>query len=351
MSVKFGEHVVRPSGAGRLRSALLKWKTIIVVLLIVGAAGAAYYHFFYAPHHRPALEVAYVMLPAVNVDDTPAQVRARVVTLNHGERVDVLERFGDWRNIRTTDGIEGWTRADGLMDEATFDASRKLLRETSVIPAQAEGSTVTQLSLRSSPGRDAPALAQLAQSQQVQIFKRRVVSPKAAGDPGSAGPPEAWYLVRAGSSAGWLVGRLVSLDIPADISMYSEDVNLVAWLVLRKVADNGREVPEYLTADREGKEYDFTHIRVFTWWPKRQQYVTAYVEGRLQGYFPIRVGEANGNPTFRLRLTDEQGRKIQKVYEMFDTVVRPQGTIEGWESQAMPQVEVRPRTRRNLRRR
>ena len=283
------------------------------------------------------------MLPALNVDDTPAQVRMRVATLSRGERVDILDRLGDWRNIRTTDGIEGWARADGLMDAATHQAGENLLRETSAIPPQAEGNVLAQLSLRSTPGRDAPALAQMQQGEAVQIFERRVIPPKPEGGPGGAGSPEVWYLVRGGSSAGWLLGRLVSLDIPSDISMYSEEVNLVAWLVLRKVADNGREVPEYLTADREGKEFDFTHIRVFTWWPKRQQYVTAYVEGGLMGYFPIRVGETDGNPTFRLRLIDAQGKKIQKVYEMFDTLVRPEGIVEGWASQAMPQREAGPK--------
>jgi hypothetical protein len=84
-------------------------------------------------------------------------------------------------------------------------------------------------------------------------------------------------------------------------------------------------------------EFDFTHIRVFTWWSKRQEYVTAYVEGNLKGSFPIRASPVDGAPHFRLRVMDRSGRKIQKVYRMVDTIVRPVGIVDGWESDALPE--------------
>jgi hypothetical protein len=119
--------------------------------------------------------------------------------------------------------------------------------------------------------------------------------------------------------------------------MYAQAINLVGWVVLNAVDDNGRQVPQYLVADRQGtQECDFNHIRVFTWWSKNQQYVTAYVESNLNGYFPVRMTRGDGSPHFRLRLADKHGRKFQKVYAMSDTIVRPVGTVEGWESDAMP---------------
>ena len=82
---------------------------------------------------------------------------------------------------------------------------------------------------------------------------------------------------------------------------------------------------------------DFNHIRVFTWWAKHQKYVTAYVESNLNGYFPIRLATIAGVPHFRLRLIDEDGRKFQKIYGLFATITRPVGTVDGWESNDMPQ--------------
>ena len=61
------------------------------------------------------------------------------------------------------------------------------------------------------------------------------------------------------------------------------------------------------------------------------------VEGRLNGYFPLRATRVNNTPYFRLRLMDPNGHKYQKVYEMSDTIVRRVGVVEGWESDAMPQ--------------
>ncbi len=109
--------------------------------------------------------------------------------------------------------------------------------------------------------------------------------------------------------------------------------------------DQGREVPQYLVADRIGaQDIDFNHIRVLTWSARKGRYATAYIESHLSGYFPIRVTELHGVPYFRLRLVDSAGRKYQKVYELLDTIVRPVGIVEGWESGAIPAATVeRPR--------
>ena len=64
--------------------------------------------------------------------------------------------------------------------------------------------------------------------------------------------------------------------------------------------------------------------------------MTAYVEGNLSGYFPIRVQQFNGVPHFRLRVIDGYGNKVQRVYGLFDTKTRLLGVAPGWESGAMP---------------
>jgi hypothetical protein len=218
------------------------------------------------------------------------------------------------------------------------------------LPVLAEGHTPQSINLRFEPSRDSTPLAQLPNNQKLDVFGRKIVErPSQLDQPSSPPVKEAWYLVRAGTHAGWVLGRFVSLDIPEPLGAYAQGSNMVAWLVLNTVPDEDRQVPQYLAADRVGnQDVDFTRIRVFTWWLKNHRYVTAYVESGLQGYFPIRVVQTGNVPYFRLHLVDKDANRIQKVYGLFNTITRPLGIVEGWESNAMP---TQPPSRRGRRRR
>ena len=232
--------------------------------------------------------------------------------------------------------------AKELIDSSTYEKGQALVRELSREQVQAAGHAAGPVKLHPEPSRESPDLGMLALGEKIEVFNRRLVertgAGKQAGQPAAAPVREAWYLVRAGPVAGWMLGRLVSLDPPAALSQYSENYNMVAWFVLNTVADGDQRISQYLVADRVGtQEFDFTHIRVFTWWVKQHHYVTAYVESNLQGQFPIRTDQIDNVPYFRLRLIDKKGNKFQKVYKLSNTIVRPVGTVEGWESNAMPQ--------------
>lgn len=300
--------------------------------------GSAYYFFVYKPSRIVAVDAGYVLPPSVQVVDTPAEVRIVVGSVKSGERVDILKRTAHWAQIRTADNLTGWVGLSDLLDGQTYESGQKLLRDLAKTPAQAEGHTSGLVNLHLEPSREAAQLAQLPENLKVQVFGRRWVDrPPPDGQPSAAKVRDAWYLIRAGDRAGWVMGRFVALDIPEKLAPYAQGSNLVAWVVLKTVDDAGQPQPEYLTAERLGaQDADFSHIRVFTWWLKDHKYVTAYVESGLTGYFPIRVAEVNGVPYFRLRLMDEQGQKFQKVYGLFDTITHAVGTVPGWESDAMP---------------
>ena len=304
----------------------------------MAALGSAYYYFVYRPAHALTVEAGYVLPESVPVVDTPAEVRIVVGSLRSGERVEITKRTRNWAQIRTSDHVTGWVENSDLVDSQTYEGGQKLMRDLLNIPAQAEGHTGGVVNLRLEPSRDAAQLAQLAEGSKVQIFGRRLVDrPAPEGQPSAAKVRDAWYLIRANARAGWVLGRFVTLDIPEKLSPYAQGTNFVAWVVLKTVEDEGQQVPEYLTADRVGtQEADFSHIRVFTWWVKDHKYVTAYVESKLNGYFPIRVAVVKDVHYFRLRLMDDQGQKYQKVYGLFDTITRMVGTVPGWQSDEMP---------------
>jgi len=289
-----------------------------------------------------------VLPNSLEVVDAPGEIRLAVESVKAGDGVQVLGRARNWAKVKLADGRTGWVESKNILDSQTFQASQNLLKSLANLPVQAEGHAPLAINLRYEPSRDSISLAQLPNNQKLYVFGRKVVKrPSQLDQPSSAPVKEAWYLIRADQRAGWVLGRNVSLDIPEPLGAYAQSSNLVAWVVLNTVPDEGRQVPQYVAADRAGnQDADFTHIRVFTWWAKNHQYVTAYVESGLQGYFPIRVEHTGNMPYFRLNLVDEDGNKIQKVYGLFNTIARPLGYVEGWESNAMPTRSPPRRARR-----
>jgi len=311
----------------------------LLAFLILFAAGIVGYRYF-AAWRKPgfATEAAYVLPSSLEVVDAPGEIRLGVESVKAGDRVQVLGQAGSWKKVKLADGRTGWVEGKDILDSRAFEASQKLLKSLERLPVQAQGHAPQAINLRFEASRDSISLAQLPNNQKLDVFGRKVVKrPSQPDQPSSPPVKEAWYLVRADQRAGWVLGRSVSLDIPEPLGAYAQSSNLVAWVVLNDVRDEGRQVAQYLAADRTGnQDADFTHIRVFTWWTKNHQYVTSYAESGLQGYFPLRVEHTGNVPHFRLNLVDQGGNQIQKVYGLFDTIVRPLGFVEGWESDALP---------------
>lgn len=305
---------------------------------MLALAGAAYYQLWIRPRRQVSGEVAYVLANKLPVMDSAAQVRVQIGSAQNGEKVLVMKRTSHWAQISLQNGQTGWVESSNLIDSETFGKAEKLFKQLADSPAQAEGHAEAPVNLHLEPDRQSVGLVQLRPNEKLWIYSRSIV--ERSRQPGATSGPatkDVWYLVRTAKRAGWMLGRFVNLDIPPAIAPYAEGINMVAWLDLNYVNDSGQRVPQYLVADRIGtQEFDFNHIRVFTYWVKHHKYVTAYVEGGLNGSFPIHVATVNQMPTFRLRLIDEQGRKFQKVYGLYDTIVRSLGTVDGWDSDALP---------------
>ncbi len=338
---------------------VIRLRFAIILILILSAVGFGYYKWIYRPAHLPVIETDYVISPSLDVLNTYAPVHMVVNVLKAGDRVEIVKRAHDWAEIRLSAGKTGWVLASQLIGPQTFAAGKQLLQRVSGEQAQAAGHTSGIVNLHVEPSREGALLTVLQPQEKVEMYDRKLV-PRGATVAGSSEPaagksPEAWYLVQAQSpprSAGWVLGRLITLDIPPAISQYAQAYNLVAWRTLTVVDDNGQQFPEYVVADRVGsQEVDFNHIRVFTWAVAQDHYVTAFVESGLRGQFPITSGQAGDVPYFALRLTDKDGKKYQKFYGLYDTIVRPLGTVAGWQPQAGPPAGHGRRARRGSGRR
>ena len=320
---------MRSLSSSRLASLL----ALLAFLTALGGCGRG--------RHR-VLEVAYVSAPQAALRDQVAAIYNRVGNVKNGERVEILEREKHFARIRTSSGIEGWIEQRFLVDQKTFDTLQKLTQDNRTDPVQAPGVLRNETNLHVTPGRETEHLYQLAAGAKVAILKRESVekSPAApvsrpvSARPGRApaGPvSEDWWLVRDDQGrVGWVLARMVDVDVPLDIAQYAEGQRFVAFFKLDEVSDGDKKVPQYLcllTEPHDGLPYDYDQVRVFTWNVRKHRYETAYREHGLNGILPVTLTQEQFDkegmlPVFILRVKDDAGNIGERKYKLNTPIVR-----------------------------
>jgi hypothetical protein len=301
-------------------------------------------------------EYAYVAVTEASLRDHVSTLYNKTGVVHNGERVLVLEHMQSKRflRVRSPRGEEGWIQERYLADQATFEQFQRLVDQNKNSPAQATATTEDQVKVHVLPGRKTAYLYLLNEKQKVELLQRQTVDRNAAplqlkddkkdkdADDSSdedkeksdtAGPPairEDWWLVRdAQNRVGWVLGRALYLDVPEEISQYSEGQRIVAAFPLDEQQDGDKKVPEYLVlfTEKEGLPYDFSQARVFTWNVRKHRYETAYRERDLAGVLPVTLGrqdfEKEGNlRTFILHVKDDSGAVHERTYKFNPPIVR-----------------------------
>ncbi len=322
------------------------------------------------------LEIAYVSGVQVNLRDRVAAVYEKVGLVKNGDRVEVLDHDRRFVKVRTATGQMGWMEQRYLVSQQVYDQLQKLTAENANDPVQATGVTRNDTNLHVEPGRETEHLYQISAGEKLAILKRGTAdknapppahpaapaqkpparpsekasqqssekpsekqaetpstlaqpTPAAPAPPRPSGPPpviEDWWLVRdTHGRVGWVLARMVDLDVPLEVAQYAEGQRIVAFFVLNEVQDGDRKVPQYLmvlTEPKDGMPFDFNQFRVFTWNVKRHRYETAYRE-RFEGMLPVTVakedfGKEGVLPVFVVRAIGEDGKvrraEIQAQY-------------------------------------
>jgi len=296
--------------------------------------------------HR-VLEVNYVSAAQATLRDQVATVYNHVGTVKNGERVEVLDHEKRFSRVRTAGGIEGWIEQRYLVDQETYDGLQKLTQENLSDPVQAPGVLRNESNLHLTPGRETEHLYQLPAGARVSVLKRATAEKQLGVAPMPAKPDktktsgpvlEDWWLVRdAENRVGWVLARMVDLDVPLEVAQYAEGQRFVAFFVLNQVRDAGKQgtdkdknVAQYLcaiTEPRDGLPYDYDQIRVFTWNVRKHRYETAYHEHGLNGVLPLTVTSETFDkeailPVFTLLVKDDDGNVSQRKYKLDTPIVR-----------------------------
>jgi SH3-like domain-containing protein len=286
--------------------------------------------------------MAYVAAPQVVLRDRVAAVYTKNGTVKNGERVQILEREKRFARVRTQGGVEGWMEQRYLVSQQVFDGFQKLVQQEQNDPVQAIGTTRNDTNIHLEPGREAEHLFLLSQGAKVSVLKRATAektlpgaapAPKADGKTPNAPTPimEDWWLIRDPEQhVGWVLARLVDIDAPLEIAQYAEGQRIVAFFVLNQVADGDKKIPQYLvllTEPRDGLDFDFNQVRVYTWNVKRHRYETAYREHNLNGILPAAVTQENFDkegtlPVFVLRVKDDSGNTSERKYKLNTPIVK-----------------------------
>jgi len=289
---------------------------------------------------RQANEVAYVSAPQAFLRDQVSTVYNKTGTVKNGEQVEVLGRDRRFVRVRTASGVEGWVEQRYLVTKKTYDAFQKLAAQEQQSPVQATGTSRNSTNIHLDPDREAEHLYQLEQGIKTSILKRATSEKNLPG----AVPPsstktatkapaamEDWWLIRdAQGHTGWVLARLIDVDVPLEIAQYAEGQRIIACFPLDEVTDQDRKVPEYLAVlseNKDGLPFDFSAIRVFTWNVKRHRYETAYRERNLNGVLPVSVARENFEkegelPVFVLRVKDDAGNISDRKYKLNSPIVK-----------------------------
>ena len=299
--------------------------------------------------HR-VLEINYVSASQAALRDQVAAVYNRVGTVKNGERVEVLDHEKRFARVRTAGGVEGWIEQRYLVDEKTFEGLQRLTQDHKNDPVQSPGILRNETNLHITPGRETEHLYQLAAGAKVSILERATAEKQTGAAPGAVPKPatsrlgtktpsgpvlEDWWLARDSEGrVGWVLARMVDIDVPLDIAQYAEGQRIVAFFALNQVVDTDKgvqkKVAQYLcaiTEPHDGLPYDYDQIRVFTWNVKKHRYETAYREHGLDGVLPVTVTTENFDkegtlPVFILRVKDDASNVTERKYKLNTPMVR-----------------------------
>jgi len=262
----------------------------------------------------------------LNMHASPGRETDTLYQLAEGSKVEVLKRSTTLRatpeEIAAHKSAE-LTRMTGEQNKATAKAvAKKPVKPVTAPPTSAKPAT--------------PAATKAGESKPAEPAKATGNINPAAAKPNENSedkphPMDDWWMVRdAQGHVGWVLARMVDLEIPIEVAQYAEGQRIQAAFVLNTVHDDDKEVPQYLVLLNENKDglpCDFNQVRVFTWNLKKHRYETGYREHFIIGYFPATVGNEDFGkegrlPVFTIRKQNIDGTITERKYRLLGNVAR-----------------------------
>jgi hypothetical protein len=127
--------------------------------------------------HAPAIGQAYVGPAILKIRaDLPVQ-SATVATVQHGDRLEILQRRRIFLRVRTASGAEGWTEARQLLSASDMASLKELSTRAAAMPAQGQAICYNDLNVHTRPSRQAPSFLQIKAKEKFDVLGH-VVTPR-----------------------------------------------------------------------------------------------------------------------------------------------------------------------------
>ncbi len=267
-----------------------------------------------------------------------------VATVNHGERLEIIQHRRRFFKVRTRGGVEGWIEDRQLLSSGEIAALRDTERRARTLPSQGAASTYDPLNVHTMPNRFSPSFLQIKEGEKVEVLghvatprtapeRKPLIPPKPkklpperkydtryALPPPPPAPPlpanwlelsktppqvlqeiaqekaehpvptDDWSLVRnAKGQSGWVLTRRLYMAIPDEVAQYAEGHRITSYFPLGDVQDGDQVKHNWLWTTISGGDhpYDFDSYRVFIWSLRRHRYETSYIQRNVEGYFPV----------------------------------------------------------------
>ena len=292
----------------------------------------------------PSIGEAYVGPATLSVRQDIGLQSPVVANVNHGERLEFLQRRRRFVRVRTPHQAEGWTDERLLLSQAEVASLRRLSEQSKSAPSLGVATTYDALNVHTTPDAHSPSFLQVKEGEKVDVIGH-LVAPRVAPAPPKAAPlapklqskrssrgkkskeippppmpsppklprewlalsgvaggpapaattPEPvsmddWSLIRnAAGESGWVLTRRLFMAIPDDVAQYAEGRRITSYLPLGETRDGDAVKRSWLwtTIEHGRQPYDFDSFRVFVWSLRRHRYETAHIERNLKGFFPL----------------------------------------------------------------
>lgn len=288
----------------------------------------------------------FVTVKTTFLRDRIAAVSNRTGNVENGDRLEILEQNKRFYRVKTDKGEVGWIDQRAVATEQVQKEFEDLGAAHERDVPVATGVVRDDVYLHNRPGRDTDKLFRLEEGNKLKLLARAstlkpmppgmgpvAVKPlppvKSAGKTkgikaGAAGTPAApstpapassepvtatigaepapmedWWLVRdQHKHTGWMLSRMLDVDVPDSVARYAENQRIMGAYVLNTVTDPEiegavKDVPNYvcvLSPYKAGLPYDFNQLRVFYWNLKKHRYETANRDRNIMGYLPVKIG-------------------------------------------------------------
>jgi hypothetical protein len=253
---------------------------------------------------QKAIGYAYTGPQSLNLRNDLGLRATTTATVEHGERLEILETKRRFVRVRTKQGAEGWTDSAYLLTQSQMDDLNHLAARASELPSQGVGTVFDTLNVHTAASRTSASFAQIAEGEKIDVVAHRVAERELPGGEKSA---DDWFLVRTKENrAGWVLSRMVLMSIPDEIAQYANGHYITAYHPL-----NAERTSWLWTTSAHARQpFDFDGLRVFVFNARKKSYETVFTERNLRGYYPV---EQNGD-SFSAVVEEKDGTLAKRTY-------------------------------------